>query len=275
MVALVRITPLRTDFTHVRPLPSGEGLPQRLKAAIGAYFHEVGVGGEPLVDAHFNAPPHEGLALEVGLRAAGFADLKGRWSGHGPADGVVFEAAIFPVARSIPLVACVAAASVEVDGAIVPLGAEVRARIAALEGDKPRALRSVPRDLRALRKVPGREPASRPGVALGAFADLGERVPVDHRAAARELALWFHLPQHSGQSTLFAALPEGPMPQATVDALTAVVTGILDAEATGLHRTLGPAASLVWGFHASAPLAEVAAAFERDGFDLRPLPPIG
>lgn len=270
-------TPLRTDFRHFRPLASNlpHEIPQQLRVAVADYFRGVGVDGELLADFHFNLPPHAHRTLELGLRAVGVADLKSRWSKRSRADGLVFEAAIFPAGRPVPLVATVVAASIAAGDAVVSLDDELRGRVADLEGASLRVLRTAPRTVRALRGLKGEGPSSRPGVAVGAFADLGARVPLDYREAHAGLALWYHLPQHKGQSTLFDALPEGPMAQDAIDALTALVEGLMASDAAALHHTLGPAASLVWGFHASAPLAAVVGAFERDGFDIRPLPPFG
>ncbi|MCB9706784.1 MAG: hypothetical protein H6711_33375 [Myxococcales bacterium] len=268
-------TPLRGDFPSVLPLPGEPDGPivDRVPLAVADLFASLSIDGAVKTEVRFgHAWPRDGLALEIGLRPVGLSETRAFWRTR--AEAVVFEAAIFPASRAIPLMALVVVAARFDDKAPRTLGDDERGRLAALGGSELVSMKSAPKEPRALRGIKKGPPEGAPTVVIGRFEELGARVPADLWGEHGDRGFWLTLSKHQGQSTIFNAIPEGPMAQAAVDGLSAALNAVLGEASSTLHDALGPDRGIAWGFHASATFPELVGAFERDGFIPRPLPPL-
>ena len=271
------LTPLRGDFPFLTPLPGDADGPivDRVPLAVADLYASLSIGGGVKTEVRFgHAWPRDGLTLEIGLRPVGVAETKAFWGVR--AESVVFEGAIFPAGRSIPLMACVVAAARFEGKAPLALSAEERARLAGLGRGELVAMKAAPKEPRALRGIKKGPPEGAPTVLVGTFGEIGApRVPAELLGEHAGRGLWFVLPKQSGQSTIFQAIEEGPMAQAAVDGLSRALEAVIAGDAAALHAALGPDRAVAWGFHASASFAAIVGQFERDGFVPRPLPPLG
>lgn len=267
------LTPLHSDFPSTIPLPGEPDGPivDRIPLAVADLFASLSIGGAVKTEVRFgHAWPRDGLTLEIGLRPVGLTETRAFWRAQ--AEAVVFEAAIFPAARAIPLMACVVVAARFNAKEPLTLSDGERARLAALGGRELTTLKSAPKEPRALRGIKKGAPDGAPTVLIGRFEELGARVPADLRGEHADRGFWLTLTKHAAQSTIFAAIPEGPMAQSTVDGLSRALAAVIGDESPALHDALGPDRAVAWGFHASAAFPEIVARFEHDGFIPRPLP---
>lgn len=105
-----------------------------------------------------------------------------------------------------------------------------------------------------------------PSVVVATLADLGQYLPGSLVMSFGERPAWFLREEDQELVEIFDHLPEDPMPKGRAHELLKALRGFTDASSDDLQRLLGPAESLVYGFHGDAKLADVVAAFEKDGF---------
>jgi hypothetical protein len=112
------------------------------------------------------------------------------------------------------------------------------------------------------------EPDYPPRVVLARLSDLVKGKLEPKLAPYGSLAVWLLLEDDADLADVFLTLPEKPLPRAVEASIFAIIRAFAADKTDALQAVLGVTDSIEIGFHTSATVPDVAAAFDADGFEV-------
>ena len=112
------------------------------------------------------------------------------------------------------------------------------------------------------------EPDYPPRVVLARLSDLVKGKLDAKLQPYAGLAVWLLLEDDADLADVFLTLPERPLPRAVEASIFAIIRAFAADKTDALQGVLGVTDSIEIGFHTSATVPDVAAAFDADGFEV-------